>query len=74
MMAGRVRRTLLTGLAAFLLLCDQPDARANAASLPIGTPAPEIRSTTWLHVGKGKEPALAKLKGGLVLLEFFEPG
>lgn len=74
MIPSRVRRAALMGLAALLALCHPRESSAGAKSLPVGTPAPEIRGTTWLNVAKGKEPALAKLRGGLVLLEFFDPG
>ena len=74
MFSSRVRRAGLAGLAALLAMCLPRESSAGAKSLPVGTPAPELHGTTWLNVAKGKEPALAKLRSGLVLLEFFDPG
>lgn len=73
-MPSRARIATWSSLAALLALCHARTGWASATSLPVGTAAPEIRGTTWLNVAKGKEPSLAKSSGGVVLLEFFEPG
>jgi len=42
-----------------------------AVAQDLGQPAPPIDCDAWVSVQKGEQPSLGKLKGKLVLLEFW---